>query len=178
MWVSALLASMVPLAVFLFMQIRIRSFLDFNNAVFGLLYALISASVFQVIIKWLIGGLRPHFLEVCRPRLERGAPLTGNGFGHIMYDRKICTNPNEHEVNQALQSFPSGHTTAAFAGFGTFDMLRSLTVTTAEQDSLPLPLPERQVEGLLRLSPGFLEARCPIHANLGSCPQRRGSHDR
>lgn len=34
----------------------------------------------------------------------------------IMYDRKICTG-DEKEINDSLESFPSGHTTAAFAGF-------------------------------------------------------------
>lgn len=33
-----------------------------------------------------------------------------------MYDRKICTG-DEKEINDALESFPSGHSTAAFAGF-------------------------------------------------------------
>lgn len=33
-----------------------------------------------------------------------------------MYDRKICTG-DENEINDALESMPSGHTTAAFAGF-------------------------------------------------------------
>jgi len=50
------------------MQLRIRSFWDFNNAVMGLLYSLINAAVFQVFLKWLIGGLRPHFLAVCSLR--------------------------------------------------------------------------------------------------------------
>lgn len=35
-----------------------------------------------------------------------------------MFDRKVCTNPNKRAVNDALESFPSGHATAAFAGFG------------------------------------------------------------
>ena len=33
-----------------------------------------------------------------------------------MYDRKVCTG-DEKEINDALESMPSGHTTAAFAGF-------------------------------------------------------------
>jgi hypothetical protein len=57
-----LLASLIPIVIFLIMQIRIRSFWDVNNAVIGLFYSLITAAVFQVFLKWLIGGLRPHFL--------------------------------------------------------------------------------------------------------------------
>lgn len=66
-WLDALLASLIPIAVILFMQIRIRSFWDVNNAVIGLLYSLITAAVFQVFLKWLIGGLRPHFLGELTP---------------------------------------------------------------------------------------------------------------
>jgi diacylglycerol diphosphate phosphatase / phosphatidate phosphatase len=106
-----LLAVLIPIVVFLFMQIRIKSFWDVNNAVVGLLYSLITAAVFQVFLKWLIGGLRPHFLAVCRPSLVPGQ-ITGNGYREIMYDRKICTG-DEKQINDALESFPSGHATAA-----------------------------------------------------------------
>jgi len=125
-WLAALLASLIPIVVFLFMQIRIRSFWDVNNAVIGLLYALITAAVFQVFIKWLIGGLRPHFLAVCKPavpgysnqarHLDGRAVNVPNGFDRIMYDRTICTG-DPKEINDSLESMPSGHTTAAFAGF-------------------------------------------------------------
>ena len=59
-WAAALLGSLIPIAVFLICQIRVRSFWDVNNAVIGLLYALITAAVFQVFIKWLIGGMSSH----------------------------------------------------------------------------------------------------------------------
>jgi hypothetical protein len=56
-WAAALLAFFIPFVVFLICQIRVRSFWDVNNATIGLLYSLISAAVFQVFIKWLIGGM-------------------------------------------------------------------------------------------------------------------------
>ncbi|KAH8592337.1 putative lipid phosphate phosphatase 1 [Bisporella sp. PMI_857] len=116
-WAAALLAFFVPFVVFLICQIRVRSFWDVNNATIGLLYSLITAAVFQVFLKWLIGGLRPHFLTVCKPSIpEITAQETGNGLRQIMYDRKICTG-DESEINDSLESFPSGHSTAAFAGF-------------------------------------------------------------
>lgn len=134
-WAAAVLASLIPMLVFLVMQIRVRSFWDFNNAMFGLLYALITAAVFQVFVKWLIGGLRPHFLAVCDPDLSKEAGNGGFlhcvaahvavlkqslGFRGIMHTRKVCRNTDQHAVNDALESFPSGHTTAAFAGFGCY----------------------------------------------------------
>ncbi|KAG9206962.1 hypothetical protein G6514_000253 [Epicoccum nigrum] len=129
-WAAALMAFFIPFAVFLICQIRVRSFWDVNNATIGLLYSLIVAAVFQVFIKWLIGGFRPHFLAVCKPVIPEGlqydtdtfesAGPTGtnvaNGFRSIMFDRSICTG-DKKEINDALESMPSGHTTAAFAGF-------------------------------------------------------------
>ncbi|KAK5166624.1 uncharacterized protein LTR77_008168 [Saxophila tyrrhenica] len=115
-WAAALLAALVPIFFFLVMQIRIRSFWDVNNATIGLLYSLITAAVFQVFLKWLIGGLRPHFLDVCKPAVPIAGTQTGNGLGNIMYDKSVCTG-NESDINDSLESFPSGHTTAAFAGF-------------------------------------------------------------
>ncbi|KAF2027400.1 PAP2-domain-containing protein [Setomelanomma holmii] len=129
-WAAALMAFFIPFAVFLIVQIRARSFWDVNNATIGLLYALISAAVFQVFIKWLIGGLRPHFLAVCKPVIPAGLDVGGeyngnehgingnvaNGYKQIMFDRSICTG-DQNEINDSLESMPSGHTTAAFAGF-------------------------------------------------------------
>ncbi|KAI9772377.1 MAG: hypothetical protein M1835_006272 [Candelina submexicana] len=115
-WLAALLASLIPILIILLMQIRIRSFWDVNNAIIGLLYSLITAAVFQVFIKWLIGGLRPHFLAVCQPAIDNNGIETGTGFREIMYDRSICTG-DKNQINDSLESMPSGHSTAAFAGF-------------------------------------------------------------
>ncbi|KAG5994101.1 hypothetical protein E4U43_003318 [Claviceps pusilla] len=118
-WLAAFLAAMVPIAVILLMQIRIRSFWDVNNGVLGLLYALITAAVFQVFLKWLIGGLRPHFLQVCKPDVQRAKALAGlnaKGYQQLYFTPDICTGDRK-EINDSLESFPSGHTTAAFAGF-------------------------------------------------------------
>ncbi|KAI7198239.1 hypothetical protein KC316_g3854 [Hortaea werneckii] len=115
-WAATLLASLAPIAIILIMQIRIRSFWDAHNAIVGLLYSLITAAVFQVFLKWLIGGLRPHFLAVCKPRIPKDSNASGNGFDGVMYDRSWCTG-DKNKIDDSLESFPSGHTTAAFAGF-------------------------------------------------------------
>ncbi|KAL6879270.1 phosphatidic acid phosphatase type 2/haloperoxidase [Trichoderma novae-zelandiae] len=117
-WLAAFLAAMIPIVVILLMQIRIRSFWDVNNSIIGLLYALICAAVFQVFLKWLIGGLRPHFLAVCKPDLSRvtTSGLDRTGFQQIYFTRDICTGDPD-QIDDSLESFPSGHTTAAFAGF-------------------------------------------------------------
>jgi len=121
-WAAAMLGALVPIVVFFIVQIRVRSFWDMNNAVIGLLYSLITAAVFQVFLKWLIGGLRPHFLAACQPdpavleAIVNQGTQVGNGFRQIMYDRSVCTG-NIDEIDDSLESFPSGHTTAAFGGF-------------------------------------------------------------
>ncbi|KAI0531747.1 phosphatidic acid phosphatase type 2/haloperoxidase [Xylaria digitata] len=123
-WLAAFLAAVVPILAILIMQIRIRSFWDVNNGIIGLLYSLIGAAVFQVFIKFLIGGLRPHFLDVCKPDTSlarngagvEGSPYNAAGFNQLYYTREICTG-DPKEINDSLESFPSGHSTAAFAGF-------------------------------------------------------------
>ena len=76
---------------------------------------LITAAVFQVFIKWLIGGLRPHFYAVCQPNIQPGSAPSGVGFANLMYDRSVCTGDRK-EINDSLESMPSGHSTAAWAG--------------------------------------------------------------
>jgi membrane-associated phospholipid phosphatase len=114
-WLAALLAFIIPFIFIMLMQIRVRSFNDANTGIMGLLFSLISAAVFQVFIKWLIGGLRPHFLAVCKPNVNATNVGTGQGFGGLLFDRSICTG-DDTEINDALESMPSGHSTAAFAG--------------------------------------------------------------
>ncbi|KAJ4413677.1 hypothetical protein N0V82_008407 [Gnomoniopsis sp. IMI 355080] len=116
-WAAAMLGVLVPIFVVLCMQIRIRSFWDANNAIIGVLYSLITAAVFQVFLKWLIGGLRPHFLAVCQPDTSLiKNQYDSTGFKQIMFTRDICTGDPD-TIDDSLESFPSGHTTAAFGGF-------------------------------------------------------------
>lgn len=123
-WLAAFLAAVVPIVIILIMQIRVRSFWDVNNGIIGLLYSLITAAVFQVFLKCLIGGLRPHFLDVCKPDFSlasnapgvEGSGYNGAGYTGIYFTKEICTG-DEKEINDSLESFPSGHSTAAFAGF-------------------------------------------------------------
>ncbi|KAF9009373.1 acid phosphatase/Vanadium-dependent haloperoxidase [Cyathus striatus] len=114
-WAAALIAFIVPFFFFTLFQARRRSLDDWLTTTLGLLKSLITAAVFQVFIKWLIGGLRPHFYAVCQPRLTPGDAPSGIGFANLMYDRSICTG-DQNQINDALESMPSGHSTAAWAG--------------------------------------------------------------
>ena len=119
---SGVLDTVIPLGIMALAQIRIRSFWDFNNAVLGLLYAVILSSLFQVIIKQLIGGFRPYFLDVCQPdislaRSHNTTGLNAVGFHQIMYTVEVCTNPDKNALKNAMTSFPSGHATTSFAAY-------------------------------------------------------------
>ena len=121
--VSGLIAALVPISVILLAQLRIRSFWDANNGAMGVGYALLLGTLFQVIIKVLVGGLRPYFLVVCQPDVSLATPaahdttgLNGVGFQQIMYTADVCSNPDRAAVRGAMMSFPSGHATAAFGG--------------------------------------------------------------
>jgi len=112
-WLAAFLAFIFGFASMVILQFRIRSWLDFSASFLGLLYSLVTAAVFQVFLKWAIGGLRPHFYEVCKPNTD--GFNVGRGYKQLMVDRSVCTG-DDKEINDSLESFPSGHSTAAFAG--------------------------------------------------------------
>lgn len=131
-WLAAFIAFVAPFVFFVLFQIRRRSLDDLFTTTMGLLKSLITAAVFQVPafdisppslsnaisqvwIKWLIGGFRPHFYAVCKPNVAQFSPPSGTQFANYMYDRSVCTG-DKKEINDALESFPSGHSTAAFAG--------------------------------------------------------------
>jgi hypothetical protein len=85
---AGLLCVLGPAAVILAMAAwRIRSFWDANNALLGLVYSVLTSTAFQVIVKTVIGGLRPHFLAVCRP--EVGDAKAGIGFEGTTFDRYV-----------------------------------------------------------------------------------------
>ncbi|KAG9079890.1 hypothetical protein FS749_008200, partial [Ceratobasidium sp. UAMH 11750] len=116
-WLDALLAILIPVIFFVIAQIRVRSVYDLNTAFWGLVWAVLASTLFQVFIKTLVGGFRPHFLSVCNPDLSR-IQGTGTGFQGIMYDISICSpDANKAHLRDATKSFPSGHTAAAAAGY-------------------------------------------------------------
>lgn len=122
-WLSGLVSIGGPIATYIVAQARIRSAWDASNAIMGSTWAVLLASLFQVVVKQLIGGFRPYFLAVCMPDVSRAGAhnetgLNGVGFQHVMYTTEVCTQTDAMKLKTAITSFPSGHSTAAFAGFG------------------------------------------------------------
>jgi hypothetical protein len=90
----------------------------------GTIWSVLIATLFQVTLKQLIGGFRPTFLDTCKPDLSKLVnatqtnPLNGSGFQKLFYTIEVCTQTDRWQLKHAMTSFPSGHSTAAFAGFG------------------------------------------------------------
>ena len=122
-WLSGLISIALPIITYIVAQIQIKSVWDASNAIIGTVWSVTLASLFQVTLKQLVGGFRPYFLDVCMPDISLAKShnktgLNGVGFYQIMYTTEICTQPDQSRIQNAITSFPSGHTTAAFAGFG------------------------------------------------------------
>lgn len=98
---------------------RRGSFWNVSNGCIGVIYAVMTGAVLQIIIKIAIPGLRPHFLTVCDPQLNNDQ-IQGLGYRKLYFNAEVCrdhANPDRaKKIANAMQSFPSGHATAAFAG--------------------------------------------------------------
>jgi hypothetical protein len=72
-------------------------------------------------MKGLVGGLRPNFYDVCRPSRAHAqgkgnnSGLNGIGFRGDMYTKDACTTTSPSGLRNAMQSFPSGHSTTITA---------------------------------------------------------------
>ncbi|PHH71169.1 hypothetical protein CDD82_6712 [Ophiocordyceps australis] len=125
-WLAGIISIGTPIVVYLAALVRIRCLWDATASIMGSIASILLASLFQVIVKQLVGGFRPYFLQVCMPdphRLARDASLNRTGlnavgYRQLMYSTDVCTQPNAARLKNAITSFPSGHSTAAFAGFG------------------------------------------------------------
>lgn len=121
-WASGVVAILGPMVVYVAAQVRIKSVWDASSAIMGSIWAVLLASLFQVVVKQLIGGFRPYFLDVCMPDLSRASRnetgLNGVGFQRIMYTTEVCTQTDGMKLKTAITSFPSGHSTVTWAGFG------------------------------------------------------------
>ncbi|KAK9761360.1 hypothetical protein K7432_013798 [Basidiobolus ranarum] len=70
MWLSGFLSFILCFLTFAIAQYWKRSWTDFHTAMMGMFYSMGGSGLFQVFCKWLIGGFRPHFLQVCKPDLS------------------------------------------------------------------------------------------------------------
>ncbi|KAK5636718.1 hypothetical protein RRF57_012430 [Xylaria bambusicola] len=119
-WLIAVIAVLVPAFLITLMQFWIRNFWDFNNALVGFFYAILTSAAFQGIVKAFVGGLRPNFYDICKPDGEKAKTsnktrLNGIGFRGDMWSKDVCTENDQQLLRDAMQGFPSGHSTTMVA---------------------------------------------------------------
>jgi diacylglycerol diphosphate phosphatase / phosphatidate phosphatase len=145
-WLAAILALSIPILVFVGFKVRTRDPWDLSHAVFGVIWAVLIASLISILIRLFFGGFAPDFLSICQPEHRDpyksfdeadgfdfgidlrdglfefedrwGHDLDGKGYQSIMHTSKICTQRNRWKIRRAMMSFPSIHTVLYFSGFG------------------------------------------------------------
>ena len=115
---AGVIATVIPIFVLLLAQLWYQSFDDAAFGILGLIYSLVTGTCFQVILKKTIGGLRPHFLAVCKPDMSILGTTPGVGFQNDMYTAEQLSTGDAHEIRNGLESFPSGHSNISLAGLG------------------------------------------------------------
>jgi membrane-associated phospholipid phosphatase len=96
-------------------------------------------------IKIFIGGLRPHFLSVCKP-IPVQHPATPNSVDWVTAE-DVCT-ADTKDLYEVQMSFPSGHAYAAFAGFGFLSLWLNAKFKTfgpSRRSGFPHPPPSPDV---------------------------------
>jgi len=91
---------------------------DMHHAILGLLQSFSITLLLIAAFKCFVGGLRPNFLELCKPTPESIASVAGVGYNNIYYTKEICT-ASAYDINDGMSAYPSGHaglsaTTLAF----------------------------------------------------------------
>ncbi|KAH7350965.1 phosphatidic acid phosphatase type 2/haloperoxidase [Rhexocercosporidium sp. MPI-PUGE-AT-0058] len=111
-WACGVVVVVVPMLVITLFQLKLRSIWDFHAGLTGTLKATVSSTLIATILKHFIGGFRPHYMQVCRPDVSK--IFEGTSRSQSFFTSSACT-AHPHDVSRAIQGFPSGHTTSAFA---------------------------------------------------------------
>ncbi|KAK2745173.1 hypothetical protein FQN55_006297 [Onygenales sp. PD_40] len=108
---SIIYAGVIPLVVIALWAAILRPEAHFAHvSILGLLVTLALTSFLTDIIKNAVGRPRPDFLSRCNP--GKGTPE------HVLVTIDVCGATDAHLLHEGWRSFPSGHSSFAFAGFG------------------------------------------------------------
>lgn len=85
---------------------------DAYSGIFGSILSYITALIFTSTLWCFVGGIRPHFLSLCKidPTIYE---LDINK--HLYYTSDVCLNKHEF-THDTFHGFPSGHASTSFAG--------------------------------------------------------------
>ncbi|KAK0840565.1 hypothetical protein LTR03_010478 [Friedmanniomyces endolithicus] len=104
-------AGAVPLALLSLWTITLRpSIHKAHVTILGLIITILVTSFITDIIKDAVSRPRPDLIARCKP--DPSAPL------HQLVTIDVCTETDHHTLHDGWRSFPSGHSSFAFAGFG------------------------------------------------------------
>ncbi|KAJ7299397.1 hypothetical protein O6H91_07G050900 [Diphasiastrum complanatum] len=107
--VVPVIAIVIPLVFIVVYFIYKRDLQDLHHAILGLLFSVLIAAVITDAIKNACGRPRPDFFWRCFPN--------GNAIYDSVTQQVQCTG-RKADIKEGHKSFPSGHTSWAFAGLG------------------------------------------------------------
>lgn len=113
---NVIYAGVVPLACLIFWAAIFRPGLHKAHVtILGFLISVILTSLITDIVKNAVGRPRPDLIARCKP--ERGTAE------HSLVTFSVCTETDHHTLHDGWRSFPSGHSSFAFAGLGYLALL-------------------------------------------------------
>lgn len=112
-WLLVVISLLGPIVIQAVFSLAItRSFWDFHASILGLVVSHAISVTMTNILKVTVGRPRPDLIDRCQPR-----PGSVNAAVYGLVTDAICQNDvNEHLVTDGFRSFPSGHSSTAFAG--------------------------------------------------------------
>eukprot|EP00268_Persea_americana_P005531 TRINITY_DN1186_c0_g1_i2.p1 TRINITY_DN1186_c0_g1~~TRINITY_DN1186_c0_g1_i2.p1 ORF type:complete len:320 (-),score=34.92 TRINITY_DN1186_c0_g1_i2:992-1951(-) len=108
-WAVPVVAILLPFAIIIAIYFRRRDVYDLHHTMLGLLFSVLITAVITDAIKNAVGRPRPDFFWRCFPD---GKPVYEN------VTRNVICHGDDHVIKEGHKSFPSGHTSWAFAGLG------------------------------------------------------------
>ncbi|TKA58554.1 hypothetical protein B0A53_00295 [Rhodotorula sp. CCFEE 5036] len=114
-------AGIIPLVLMaLIALVWRRSFWDLHASILGLLLSVSLTTVFTQVVKVCVGRPRPDLIDRCQP-VEGATNAAVYGLATVA----ICTVQSGHIIDDGFKSFPSGHSSFAWAGLGYFALYLS-----------------------------------------------------
>ncbi|MCJ1325500.1 phosphatidic acid phosphatase type [Thelotrema lepadinum] len=116
---------------------------QWNAGWLGLGLAVVGAFFFTSGVKAVVGKPRPNLIARCQPDLSQITRYAVSGLGQSLEEAPtlvsagICRNPDQSVIQDGFASYPSGHSSFAFAGFMYFTLWLCAKLAVAVPDFLP-----------------------------------------